>query len=90
MSYEEDKVISAQDFLNTLIYPEVVSDLITDRIGIETLIMINAFGTQIEEALEEARAGNKKGFAGTLMIMGFLLKGHIDRWEMAQSIKGNE
>ena len=79
-----DKAKSARDFLRSLEDPKITMDLMTDRIDIQVLGVINEYA----ELIAKVKSGlDIKDLTSCSLIIGFLLKGHLDRYELSQQLK---
>ncbi|MFA6988850.1 MAG: hypothetical protein WC197_02170 [Candidatus Gastranaerophilaceae bacterium] len=80
------KMESAQNFLKSLESPSTTIKIMTDRMDTETLQVITNYSDLISKVKQKTTVNDKDLFTCT-MILGFLLKGHIDRYDLEKNLK---
>lgn len=80
------RVESATEFLKSLEDPSVTSDVMVDRMDTEVLQVITNYSELILKVKDKTKV-NERELLTCSMILGYLLKGHIDRFELEESLK---
>lgn len=84
-----NKVKAAEEFLKGLENPQTTMDTMIDRIDVQMLYVINNYADLIAKV--ENRTGlESRDIVTCSMIIGYLLKSHVDRYELEQSLKNQE
>lgn len=81
--YDENKIKSGQDFLSSLMNDEVVRNMVVDRVSNESAHIISEYSKILAQAV-----GSNYENISAVMLMGYLLKTHIDRYEIERSMNG--
>jgi hypothetical protein len=81
------KVESAKNFLKSLENPSITIKVMTDRMDNEILQVITNYSDLISKIKGKSKVDDKDLLTCT-MILGFLLKGHIDRYDLEENLKG--
>lgn len=84
-----NKVKAAEDFLKSLENPQVTMDVMLDRIDVQMLYVINNYSGLISKVRRKSSTLEEKDIVTCSMIIGYLLKSHLDRYELEQSLKIN-
>jgi ribosome-binding protein aMBF1 (putative translation factor) len=82
----DDKIKAFEEFLMDLEATENIDTLIDDRLSDELLEIIERYSQVIMQIKEKAGLSEEELVSSSIVI-GFLLKGHLDRYELEQSIK---
>ncbi len=77
----KDKVKSAEEFLKSLEEPSVTMDIMLDRVDVDILQVINNYSDMISKVKHKTSI-NEKDVLTCSMIIGYLLKTHLDRYEL--------
>jgi hypothetical protein len=80
------KVKAAEEFLKSLENPQITMDIMLDRIDIQMLYVINNYADLISKARKKTSI-EEKDIVTCSMIIGYLLKSHLDRYELEQNLK---
>ncbi len=83
-----DKVRSAEEFLKSLEEPTKTMDIMLDRIDVQILYVINNYAELISKVKNKTNI-EEKDIITCAMIMGYLLKSHLDRYELEESLQKN-
>ena len=86
MTMTSKKMESAQKFLKSLENPSTTIKIMTERMDTETLQVITNYSDLISKAKGKTSVDDKDLLTCT-MILGFLLKGHIDRYDLEENLK---
>jgi hypothetical protein len=78
-----EKVKIAEEFLKSLEDPQETMDIMLDRIDVQTLYVINNYADLISGAKDKTSLG-EKDIVSCSIIIGYLLKGHLDRYDLEQ------
>jgi hypothetical protein len=79
------KVKFAKDFMNSMKDPDVCSVLMKDMIDPAVLIFISEYASKVAQT--EGRSGiDTESISISSMILGYMLKGHIDRQDLNETI----
>lgn len=81
-----EKVKIAEEFLKSLENPEKTMDIMLDRLDVQTLFVINNYADLISK-VKSKTALQEKDIVSCSIIIGFLLKGHLDRFELEKNFK---
>ena len=81
-----NKVKAAEDFLKSLENPQITMDIMLDRIDVQMLYVINNYAELISKVKKKTGI-EEKDIVTCSMIIGYLLKSHLDRYELEQSLK---
>jgi len=84
-----NKVKAAEDFLKSLENPQITMDIMVDRIDVQMLYVINNYSDLISKVRKKTNSLEEKDIVTCSMIIGYLLKSHLDRYELEQSLKIN-
>ena len=84
-----NKVKAAEDFLKSLENPQITMDIMLDRIDVQMLYVINNYSGLISKVRRKSNNLEEKDIVTCSMIIGYLLKSHLDRYELEQSLKIN-
>lgn len=84
-----NKVKAAEDFLKSLEDPQITMDIMIDRIDVQMLYVINNYSNLIARVRKKSTSLEEKDIVTCSMIIGYLLKSHLDRYELEQSLKIN-
>ena len=84
-----NKVKAAEEFLKSLENPQVTMDIMLDRIDVQMLYVINNYSGMISKVKTKSNSLEEKDIVTCSMIIGYLLKSHLDRYELEQSLKIN-
>jgi hypothetical protein len=82
-----NKIKAAEDFLKSLENPQVTMDIMLDRIDVQMLYVINNYSSLISKVRKKSKSLEEKDIVTCSMIIGYLLKSHLDRYELDQSLK---
>jgi len=82
-----NKVKAAEDFLKSLENPQITMDIMIDRIDVQMLYVINNYADLISKVRKKTDCLEEKDIVTCSMIIGYLLKSHLDRYELEQSLK---
>ena len=83
-----DKIKSAEEFLKSLEEPSITMDIMLDRIDVQMLYVINNYAELISKVKNKASM-QEKDIVVCSMIIGYLLKTHLDRYELEASWQKN-
>ena len=78
-----EKVKIAENFLKSLENPEETMDIMLDRIDPQTLYVINNYAELISKVKNKTSL-EEKDIVSCSIIIGYLLKGHLDRYDLEQ------
>jgi hypothetical protein len=81
-----NKVKAAEDFLKSLENPQITMDIMLDRVDVQMLYVINNYADLISKVRKKTSIEEKE-IVTCSMIIGYLLKSHLDRYELEQSLK---
>lgn len=76
-----NKVKVAEDFLKSLENPTTTMDIMLDRVDVQILYVINNYSELINK-VKSRTSIEEKDVLTCAMIIGYLLKGHLDRYEL--------
>lgn len=79
-----EKVKIAEDFLKSLENPEKTMDLMLDRVDFQMLYVINNYADLISKVKNKTSL-NEKDIISCSIIIGYLLKTHLDRYDLEKS-----
>lgn len=80
-----DKVKVAEEFLKTLEDPTATMDIMLDRIDVQILYVIHNYAELISKVKYKTNI-EEKDIITCSIIIGYLLKSHLDRYELEQRI----
>jgi hypothetical protein len=80
-----DKVKVAEEFLKSLEDPTATMDIMLDRIDVQVLYAIHNYAELISKVKDRTKI-EEKDIITCSIIIGYLLKSHLDRYELEQSI----
>lgn len=83
-----DKVKAAEDFLRTLEDSDFTMGVMLDRIDAQVLYVIQNYSDLISRVKSKIDIDEKE-IVTCAMIIGYLLKGHIDRYELEEQLLKN-
>lgn len=83
-----NKVKAAEDFLKSLENPKITMDIMLDRVDLHILYVIYNYADLISKVKGKTNIEEKDIIICT-MIIGYLLKGHLDRFELEESLIKN-
>ena len=83
-----DKVKAAEEFLKSLEDPTATMDIMLDRIDVQILYSIHNYAELISKVKYKTNI-EEKDIITCSIIIGYLLKSHLDRCELEQSIYNN-
>jgi hypothetical protein len=83
-----NKIKAAEEFLRSLEEPGVTMDIMLDRVDVHMLQVINNYAELISRARHKINFEDKDIITCS-MIIGYLLKTHLDRYELEQQIQKN-
>jgi len=83
-----DKIKAAEDFLKSLEEPTVTMDIMLDRVDVQMLYVIHNYAELISKVKHKTNI-EEKDIITCAMIIGYLLKSHLDRYELEQSVIEN-
>jgi len=83
-----NKIKAAEEFLKSLENPQITMDVMLDRIDVHMLYVINNYAELISKAKSKTNI-QEKDIVTCSMIIGYLLKTHLDRYELEQNLKIN-
>jgi len=81
-----ERVKIAEEFLKSLENPEETMDIMLDRIDLQTLQVINNYADMISRVKDRTTL-EEKDIVSCSIIIGYLLKGHLDRYDLNQQFK---
>ena len=81
----KNKIKEVQKFLKELEDPSQMMGLLTERLPYEVLVGINNYAKLIVD-VKHKTALTDADIVSCSMIIGYLLKGHIDRFELEESL----
>ena len=79
-----EKVKVAEEFLKSLENPGETMDIMLDRVDFQMLYVINNYADLISKVRNKTTLG-KKDIVSCAIIIGYLLKGHLDRYELEKN-----
>ena len=79
-----EKIKAAENFLRSLENPQVTMDIMFDRIDIQMLYVINNYAELISKIRNKTILA-EKDIVSCSIIIGYLLKSHLDRYDLEQS-----
>ena len=82
-----EKIKAAEKFLKSLESSSITMDMMLDRVDIEMLYVIHNYADLISKIKDKTNIADKD-IITCAMIIGYLLKSHIDRYELNQSFGG--
>ena len=77
----DNKIKIAEDFLRSLEDPDITLSLLSERMDPRILYVIHNYADLIVKTKNRLSVSEKDIIASS-MIMGFLLKSHIDRYDL--------
>lgn len=78
-----NRVKAAENFLKSLENPENMMDIMYDRMDIHMLYVINNYAELISKVKDKTTLA-EKDIVSCSIIIGYLLKGHLDRHELEE------
>lgn len=81
-----EKVKIAEDFLKSLEDPQETMDIMLDRMDGQTLYIINNYAELISNVRKKTSL-EEKDIVSCSMIIGYLLKSHMDRYDLEQNFQ---
>ncbi|MDD3150155.1 MAG: hypothetical protein PHV68_04910 [Candidatus Gastranaerophilales bacterium] len=81
-----DKIQSAKEFFKSLEEPSKTMEIMTDRLDTQILQVINNYAKLISQARNKINM-EEKDIITSAMIIGYLLKSHLDRLELEERLK---
>jgi len=78
-----EKLKVAEDFLKSLENPQETMDIMLDRVDAQTLYVINNYADLISRVKNKTSL-EEKDIVSCSIIIGYLLKGHLDRHDLNQ------
>jgi len=81
-----DKIKAAEEFLKSLEDPTTTMDIMLDRIDVQMLHVIHNYAELITKVKSKTTI-DEKDIIACAMIMGYLLKSHLDRYELEKNIQ---
>ncbi len=81
----QNKIKAAEDFLKSLENPSVTMNVMIDRIDSQMLQVMHNYADLINKVKSRTNI-EEKDIIACAMIMGYLLKGHLDRYELENII----
>lgn len=85
-----NKVKAAEDFLKSPENPQITMDIMVDRIDVQMLYVINNYAELISKVRRKTNSLEEKDIVTCSMIIGYLLKSHLDRYELQERLDMNE
>ena len=82
----KEKVKAAEAFLKSLENPLVTTNILVDRVDVHILYVINNYAELIAKIKDKTNI-EEKDIISCSMIIGYLLKSHIDRYEIEEAFK---
>lgn len=76
-----NKFQTAKDFLKQLEDPQFTTDLLLNRIDSSIIYVINNYSENILKA-KKSKNITEKDIVSSSIIIGYLLKSHLDRYEL--------
>ena len=83
-----EKIRSAEAFLKSLEDPTITMDIMVDRVDTQMLQVINNYSELIAKVKPRTDI-EEKDIITCSMIIGYLLKTHLDRFELEKNIQIN-
>lgn len=83
-----DRVKEAENFLKSLENPNVTMDVMLDRVDVQILYVIHNYSELISKVKNKTDI-EEKDIITCAMIIGYLLKGHLDRFDLEQNFQKN-
>lgn len=80
-----DKIKVAEEFLKTLEDPTATMDIMLDRIDVQILYVIHNYSELISKVKYKTNI-EEKDIITCSIIIGYLLKSHLDRYDLEQSM----
>lgn len=84
-----DKVKEAEKFLKSLEDPDITMDIMLDRMDVQILYVIHNYSDLISKVKDKTKL-EEKDVITCSMIIGYLLKSHLDRFELEQQLSQNQ
>jgi hypothetical protein len=82
------KIKAAEKFLKSLENPQVTMDIMLDRIDLQMLHVINNYAELISKVKNKTSI-DEKDLLTCSIIIGYLLKSHVDRYELEENMNVN-
>jgi|GEM_PF-3418510 len=83
-----DRVKAAEKFLKSLEDPAVTMDVMLDRVDVQILYVIHNYAELISKVKNKSDI-EEKDIITCAMIIGYLLKSHLDRYDLDQNFQRN-
>ncbi|MEI7473750.1 MAG: hypothetical protein WCK67_03135 [bacterium] len=84
-----DKITEAENFLKSLEDPDVTMDIMLDRMDVQILYVIHNYSDLISKVKDKTTLEQKEIITCS-MIIGYLLKSHLDRFELEEQLNKNQ
>jgi len=81
-----NKIRAAENFLKSLENPQNTMDIMIDRVDASMLYVINNYADLISKVKRKTGIEEKDVITSSIII-GYLLKSHLDRYELEQSLR---
>ncbi|OGI01387.1 MAG: hypothetical protein A2Y25_02720 [Candidatus Melainabacteria bacterium GWF2_37_15] len=78
-----NRVQAAEEFLKSLENPQKMMDIMFDRVDVQMLYVINNYAELISKVKNKTTLA-EKDIVSCSIIIGYLLKGYLDRYDMEQ------
>lgn len=78
------RIDSAEEFLHSLENPQKMMDIMLDRVDIHLLYVINNYAELISKVKDKTSLEDKD-IVSCSIIIGYLLKSHLDRYDIEQA-----
>jgi len=79
-----ERVKAAENFLKSLEDPTVTMDVMLDRVDVQILYVIHNYADLISKVKNKTDI-EEKDIITCAMIIGYLLKSHLDRYDLEQN-----
>lgn len=83
-----NKIKSAQEFLRSLEEPNITMGVMKDRLDKQVLGLMSSYAEMIFSVKDKTQIKDKELITCS-MIIGYLLKSHIDRFELEETLNTN-
>lgn len=83
-----DRVKAAEKFLKSLEDPTITMDVMLDRVDVQILYVIHNYAELISKVKNKTDI-EEKDIITCAMIIGYLLKSHLDRYDLEQNFQKN-
>ena len=78
-----NRVQAAEEFLKSLENPDKMMDIMFDRVDVQMLYVINNYAELISKVKNKTTLA-EKDIVSCSIIIGYLLKGYLDRYDLEQ------